>query len=107
MADINITKIEVSDDTVTVTGTVDGKETTANIWLSHLYPPSTQDKTSAARGCQTDDDRKNHLFDVLLASAGRNPKQELATKVSDALAVLISKPDKPPVVIDPTVAAVK
>lgn len=104
MPQINIQAVDVVDDKVTVLGTVDGKEFSNQTWLSHLYPPKNQDSASAARGCQNDQDRINHLSDILAAAAGFTVKQELANAVKQTLTVLISKPDVPPVIIDPTTA---
>lgn len=104
MPQVNIQGIAVADDKVVVSGTVDGVEFSGQTWLSHLYPPKTQDPASSARGCQNDQDRVNHLSDILATAAGFTAKQKLADVLEQALVVLISKPDVPPVVIDPTIA---
>lgn len=119
MPEVNIADLAVQQDMVTISGTVDGEPMTAYAWLSHLYPKSVALSANAtpedivandariARGCQNDDDRKKHLSDKLLDAAGFViQEQEFAIKVTQALQVLISVPDKPPTVIDPTVAAV-
>jgi len=105
MADVNIeiTGLQVFGDKVFVTGTVDGAEVKAETWLSHLYPPKGQDPASAARGCQDDDQRKSHLADVLLTAGGFVQTEELVDKVKQSLQALVTKPEKSPVVIDPTV----
>jgi hypothetical protein len=105
MTQVNILAVSVSNDTVIVEGLVNGVDTKAQTWLSHLYPPKDQDLKSAARGCQTDQDRVNHLSDVLLIAAGIVPQQELTATIQQALEVLITKQDPTPIVIDPTVAA--
>lgn len=102
MPQVNIQSINVSNDDVFIAGTVENIAVSGHTWLSHLYPPKSQDPTSFARGCQNDQDRVNHLSDILASAAGFGSKQELTTSVQQALTVLITKPDVPPIVIDPT-----
>ena len=87
MAEILIQSLQVSDDDVFIAGIVDGKDVSAHAWLSHLYPPKDQDIVSATRGCQTDQDRISYLSNQLAIAAGLTPQQELASKVTQALAV--------------------
>lgn len=103
MSQVNIQSIQVSNDDINVTGEVNGIAISGHTWLSHLYPPKSQDPISAARGCQNDTDRINHLSDILANAAGFGSKQELTATIEQALTVLITKPDILPIIIDPTV----
>lgn len=106
MANILIKSIAIQNDDTTVFGTVDAVETQGHTWLSHLYPPKSQDPKSSAQGCQNDTDRLNHLYDVLSASAGIKQQQKLPDAILQTLEVLIAKQPPPPIEIDPTIAQV-